>query len=248
MCLMEIPFGISTEGKLVSIPLNILHRNHCSIVGAPGSGKSTLLKTIIYSIANNYNCTQMAVWTDYFYHNSEKCQNNSVIEVNIQNISHDERMVLLIDKLYEEAKNRLQIISLKGVSLYRQVDCLPLLIAVIDDFHPFDYSKNGLCTQEKLMNVLLMSHRVGISIVCSSQLSLSKLNGTPPGMVGLFNVKIALQNFQDNIFDTLNISPNMASVELKEAINSLSSGRTGEFIYYNQYESGAFVSGQVTRQ
>lgn len=98
----------------------------------------------------------------------------------------------------------------------------------------------------KLWHVLRMSHAVGISLICSCQLPLSRLNGISAATEHLFNVRIVLRTFRDSIFEALDASPSTASVELKEAIDNLSFGRPGEFLYYNRYESESFISGRVT--
>ena len=243
---LDIPLGISADDKMVSIPVIFPHRNHCFITGAPGSGKSTLLKVIIDSIGEKYDKSQVAIWTDYFSHNYEKCPSDSIIEVCVPERGHEERMIALFDRLYEEAQNRLETISRIRVSSYSQVDSLPLLIAVIDDLFPLDYSDRGRYTTDKLWHVLRMSHAVGISLICSCQLPLSRLNGISAATEHLFNVRIVLRTFRDSIFEALDASPSTASVELKEAIDNLSFGRPGEFLYYNRYESESFISGRVT--
>lgn len=243
---LDIPLGISADDKMVSIPIIFPHRNHCFITGAPGSGKSTLLKVIIDSIGEKYDKSQFAIWTDYFSHNYEKCPSDSIIEVCVPERGHEERMIALFDRLYEEAQNRLETISRIRVSSYSQVDSLPLLIAVIDDLFPLDYSDRGRYTTDKLWHVLRMSHAVGISLICSCQLPLSRLNGISAATEHLFNVRIVLRTFRDSIFEALDASPSTASVELKEAIDNLSFGRPGEFLYYNRYESESFISGRVT--
>lgn len=134
-----IPFGISSNGEVASIPLLFPHRNYCIITGAPGSGKSTLLKVIINSIGEKYDKSQVSIWTDYFSRNYEKCPSDSIIEVCEPGMGHEERMIAIFDRLYEEAQNRLETISRNRVSSYSQVDSLPLLIAVIDDLFPLDY-------------------------------------------------------------------------------------------------------------
>lgn len=243
---IDIPFGISVEGERVSIPIVLPHRNHCVITGAPGSGKSTLLKVIIDSVGRKYDKSQVAIWTDYYSHNYEKCPSDSIIEVCMPGMRHEERMIALFDRLNEEAQNRLATISRNRVSSYSQVDSLPLLIAVIDDLFPLDYSDRGRYTTDKLWHVLRMSHAVGISLICSCQLPLSRLNGISAATEHLFNVRIVLRTFRDSIFEALDASPSTASVELKEAIDNLSFGRPGEFLYYNRYESESFISGRVT--
>ena len=155
-------------------------------------------------------------------------------------------MIALFDRLNEEAQNRLATISRNRVSSYSQVDSLLLLIAVIDDLFPLDYSDRGRYTTDKLWHVLRMSHAVGISLICSCQLPLSRLNGISAATEHLFNVRIVLRTFRDSIFEALDASPSTASVELKEAIDNLSFGRPGEFLYYNRYESESFISGRVT--
>ena len=112
---------------------------------------------------------------------------------------------------------------------YSQVDSLPLLIAVIDDLFPLDYSDRGRYTTDKLWHVLRMSHAVGISLICSCQLPLSRLNGISAATEHLFNVRIVLRTFRDSIFEALDASPSTASVELKEAIDNLSFGRPESF-------------------
>ena len=196
---IDIPFGVSVEDEVVSIPMILPHRNHCIIIGAPGSGKSTLLKVMIDSIGAKYDKSQVAIWTDYFSHNHEKCPSDSIIEVCIPGMRHEERMIALFDRLYEEVQNRLEIISQNRVSSYSHVDSLPLIIAVIDDLFPLEYSDRGRYTAEKLWGVLRMSHAVGISLICSCQLPLSELNGVTSAMDDLFNIRIVLRPFQNNI-------------------------------------------------
>lgn len=242
---LDIPFGISADDKMVSIPIIFPHRNHCFITGAPGSGKSTLLKVIIDSIGEKSDKSQVAIWTDYFSHNYEKCPSDSIIEVCVPERGHEERMIALFDRLYEEAQNRLETISRIRVSSYSQVGSLPLLIAVIDDLFPFDYSDRGRYASEKLWSVLRMSHAVGISLICSCQLPLSKLNGMTSAMADLFNIRIVLRAFQDCIFEALDFSPSRVSVETKEAIDNLAYGQPGEFLYFNRYEPESLIRGQV---
>lgn len=244
--LMKIPFGISANGEIMAIPLVFPHRNHCFITGAPGSGKSTLLKVIVEAIERCYDKSQVVVWTDYFSHNNEKCQNDSVLEVYLpENITPEERMIALFESMYKEAQNRQQALSLNGISSYCHADFMPLLIAVIDDIYPLSYSDRARFASEKLWTVLRMSHAVGISLICTSQLPVSRVHGMTSGMSDLFNVRIALRTINDFILEALDINPFDISTENNEAIDSLSSGHPGDFLYHNRYEAESLVAGRV---
>lgn len=243
---IEIPFGVSYSGETVSIPLIFPHRNHCFIAGAPGSGKSTILKVIIDSVEREYDRTKVVVWTDYFNHNNVKCLNDSVKEVQLpENINPKDRMNALFERLYEEAQNRIQALSSNGISSFRQADSMPLLIAVIDDLYPFDYSDRGRYVVDKLFSVLRMSHAAGISLICSSQLPISRVHGMTSTMADLFNIRIALRAFSDFIYEALGINPSDVSSEKRSAIDSLSSGGPGDFLYYNRYETESLIVGRV---
>lgn len=243
---IEIPFGVSYSGETVSIPLIFPHRNHCFITGSPGTGKSTILKVIVEATGRNYEKSQVIVWTDYFSHNNEICQNASILKVPMpEDINPEDRMIALLGQLYDETQNRLQVLSIKGVSSFRQADSMPLLIAVIDDFHPFDYPDHGGYASEKLWTILRMSHAVGISLICSSQLPISRVHGMTSAMADLFNIRIALRTFNDFIYEALGVNPSDVSKEERKAIDSLSSGGPGDFLYYNRYEIESFVFGQV---
>lgn len=243
---IEIPFGVSCSGETVAIPLIIPHRNHCFITGAPGSGKSTLLKEIIESIGRYYYKSQVLVWTDYFSHNNKTSQNSPVLEVSIpDDINPGDRMIALFERLYNEAQNRLKALSLNGIASFRQADSMPLLIAVIDDLYPFDYSERSRYVAEKLCSVLRMSHVVGMSLICASQLPIFGEHEMAPVMADLFNVRIALRSFKDYIFETLGINPSDISTEEIRAIDSLATGNPGDFLYYNRYESESLFFGRV---
>lgn len=244
--LVKIPFGISANGEIMAIPLVFPHRNHCFITGAPGSGKSMLLKAIVESSKRNYDNSQVVVWTDWFTHNNEKCPYDSVLEVHLPpNIAPEDRMIRLYEQLYDEAQKRAQILSLNAASSYRKADSMPLLIAVIDDLYPLGRSDRGYYAVQKLWNVLRMSHAVGISLICSSQVPISRVVGMTCAMADLFNVRIALRTRNDALFEALGINPSDIPTEKRQAIENLSFGCSGDFLYYNRYEAESIVEGQV---
>ena len=243
---IEIPFGKSCCDETISILLSASRRNHCFITGAPGSGKSTLLKVIVETIERSYDKSQAVVWTDYFSHNNENCHNDSIFDVHLpEDITPEGRMITLFERLYEEAQRRLQTLSLNGISSYCQADSMPLLIAVIDDFYPLANSDHGSYATEKLWNVLRLSHAVGISLICSSQLPISRVHGMTYAMADLFNVRIVFRTVSDNIFEALGINQADVSREKRTAIENLPSRDPGHFLYYNRYEAESLIEGQV---
>lgn len=102
--MIEIPFGTDTNGKMVSLPLVAHHRNHCCITGFPGSGKSTLLRSVINSVENHFDKTQVVIWSDFFNHNNEKQHGNTNVDIRVPDTTPQARMAALIDLLYEEAQ------------------------------------------------------------------------------------------------------------------------------------------------
>ena len=243
---IEIPFGKSCCNESITIPLRTSHRNHCFITGAPGSGKSTLLKVIIEAIERSYDKSKVVVWTDYFSHNNETCQDDSILEVHLpEDVAPENRMIALFESLHEEAQNRLQALSLNGISSYCQADFMPLLIAVIDDIYPLSYLDRDRYAAEKLWTVLRLSHTIGISLICASQLPISRVHGMSSQLSDLFNIRIALRTRNNFIFEALDINPSDISTENNEAIDSLSSGHPGDFLYYNRHETESLVAGRV---
>lgn len=242
---IEIPFGISNEGKSVSIPVGSTGRNHCFITGSCGVGKSTLLMVIIDSIERNCDRTEAVVWTDFFNRNYIKCPYDSIMEVRTQGMNHRERMISLFNSLYEEAEKRESLLNRNGVRDYNKVESMPLIIAIIDNFRLFDLFDYEMKNFE---DTLRISHVVGISVVCTSQSTISQICASKGYFDYFFNVRIALHTCPDYIFDTLDLKPSIASPELIEDINDLSSCRErGKFLYHNRFAPKTFVAGRVVR-
>lgn len=243
--IIEIPFGTSIDNEKTAIQIHIPSRTHCMITGDPGSGKTTLVKAIIDSVVKNYDKSQVVVWTDFSLEQMEESQKESVVEVCPSGLSHIERQTVLINRLYEEAQNRIEIMSRERVCLFNRLDSLPLLIAVIDDFLPLTQSEYDPFFAEKFENILRMSHVVGISLICTTQLPISRFRGVTQVMAAMFNVNIALRSSCEVIYETLSINPAEVSEKDKEAIERVSSGKAGEFVFYNRYGSDAIVTGRI---
>lgn len=246
---IEIPIGTSRSGETISVQLTIPGRNHCFIVGGVGSGKSMLLKVIIDSVSRDYNTSQVIVWTDYYSHNYTKCMNASVLEVILPESNAEERTITLLERLYHEAQNRIQILQSTDLQLH-QIDSMPWLIAIIDDFYPFDcYSDRGRIAAERLSSILRMSHAIGISLICASQLPVSRLCCWSFPISDFFNLRIALRSSQNEIPEALGIDQSMISTEINKAIDNLSSSRRpGDFLFYNRYDRESLISGRVMFQ
>lgn len=243
---IEIPFGVSYDGDTVSIPLTASNRNHCFISGAPGSGKSTLLKVMIESIAGSSGQSPAVVWTDYFSVNHEKIRHDRILDVHLPMDLHpEERMRALSERLYEEAQNRIRILARENAPSYRSVASMPMIIAVIDDLSSFDRSDSRDTAADRLLSVLRMSHAIGISLICSSQLPVSSVRGITPAIADLFNIRISLRAPYAYILEALDFHRSEATAEEIEAMKRLSSGYPGDFVCHNRYHAGSFAAGHV---
>ena len=136
--IVGIPFGISNEGNEISLSLPSEYKNHCYIMGGPGSGKSVLLKEIMDSFVKRYDESQVVVWTNLDYELIGQDSRGSVLKMYQSNTNYEVAMKYLFSRLSDEADRRREIMFRKGVGSYTEVDSLPLLIAIIDDFVMFD--------------------------------------------------------------------------------------------------------------
>lgn len=239
---IEIPIGVSFDGTDISMSLFRIERNHCYITGSVGSGKSTLLKRIIDSLVKNYSKDQVVVWTNLDY---ERCE--SVIKVCQPQNNYEIASLHIFNQLYDEAQRRMEILSHKGVGETTNVNSLPLLVAVIDNFSMFNFS--DCCQFEftaiKISDIMRMSHALGMIIICASQIPVSRFGTLSPVVDGLFNFRIALNSSRDFIIESLRIPSSEASAEVNAKIDSLLIGKTGDFLIRNLYEPDVLLAGQV---
>ena len=206
------------------------------ITGRPGAGKSVLLDIIMDSVVKQYDPSRVMIWTNY------DCgkMNESIIEVTPAEDREHAPESFFIGRLFEEAENRLRIMGSQKVSFFYQTDSLPLLIAVMDDFCPFDWDTE---TYWQFMAILHMSQEVGISMICASQRPISEICG--PSGADCFNMRIALPSSSERIYRTLDIYPGVATDNEKVAVEELAGGLFGDFILRDRYGENTLICGKV---
>ena len=129
---------------------------------------------------------------------------------------------------------------------WRKSRSLPLLIVVIDELYPFDsYECSHYSLENMLENTMRMSHALGISLVCSSQLPITMIRGIPLSVSHLFNIRIALRTRHDLIYESLSVNPSEISQSETEAIDRLTCGKPGEFVFFNKHSDERILFGQV---
>lgn len=240
--IVGIPFGISNEGNEISLSLPSEYKNHCYIMGGPGSGKSVLLKEIMDSFVKRYDESQVVVWTNLDYELIGQDSRGSVLKMYQSNTNYEVAMKYLFSRLSDEADRRREIMFRKGAGSYTEVDSLPLLIAIIDDFVMFDY-----CTEiaEKMNFIMRFANVLGITLICASQMSIGRLCRYLYMGTELFNIRICLKSSRDKVLEAMDMPNGGASTEIDDKIDRLLYGKTGDFLLYNLYGPGTLLEGHV---
>lgn len=240
-----IPFGQSADNDEISISFSYPFQNHCLIIGQPGTGKSTLIEKTIKYVVNTYNESDVVVWTNFDIDYVDSISKKQIINLCEENQHYLDCEVYFIDKLYNEVNNRMKLLYHEGVSSYTQVDTMPLLIAVCDDFYPLRMIRDYECyhsTEVKLNDIVRMSHAVGVSLIIASQMPTCMSDS----IRRLFNNRVALRSTRDIIVQTLEIHcaaiDERVNVEIERLV---SSGKPGEFILFNDSNTDRLISGHV---
>ena len=246
---IEIPIGHDPEGKSVSLFFSNGARNHYYITGGPGSGKSYFLKAMVNSAVKKYDSSNLAIWGDFAPEDIEKSWHSLLDYICLPEQNHVEREISIIDRAYEEVQKRCQILAKENVSSYLQTNSFPFLLVIIDELRSLLFldldNEYGSDYTEKLMTVLRMSHAVGVSIICTSQLPIDRMRGFTGAMIDLFNVRIALEPRDNNIYEYLSVSPSELSREDNEVIRYLSLLCPGDFVLVDRYGSRRACTGRV---
>lgn len=240
-----IPFGRTENNDEISISFSYPSRNHCLVVGQPCSGKSTLIERVIEYVANTYDHTEVIIWTNFNIVFDDAFSKNQIVNVCGANQNHVECEISFIDKVYSEVENRIKLLHHKGVSSYVQVDTMPLMIAIYDDFFPLRFINDYECyysTEAKLNDIVRMSHAVGVSLIFASQLPTCMSDSSR----SLFNNRVALRSTRDIIVETL--ETNCATIDEKiniEIDRLVSSGKPGKFILFSESNTERLIAGHV---
>ncbi len=227
---IEIPIGVSDQKEEIVLSLPAYERNHCLITGSTGAGKTTLLKTIMESAVRRYDPSEVIIRTNV----------DELDDIKADGIFE------LIDQLHDEVYSRWVKLHKEKVSTYAESD-VPLVLAVIEDLFYFCRSgeddKRILEALGKTERILHMSHVVGLSLICTCRmLSLERFYLLFPRISELFNIRIFMGEYCEDVYENLGIGPS----ELSAAGIDLAKRRhTGDFIIHNRHQTDSLQAGHV---
>ena len=239
---IHIPFAVDQNGKLVYLELDSKSRAHGFLSGATGSGKSSALHTIILNAAIHYSPKDIELWLlDYkssefrAYAKQKLPQVKCLIADNSDEISND-----FLRLIWKEIERRNELFSEKNVrdfTEYRKLGtkALPRILIVIDECHRLtQFAHNDSEAKTKIVNLFKECRSCGINIFMSDQHENSAFAGYSTDVGDNISVRVAMKDTNiDNIKATIGVEYNssMLTSRLKEMIEDLSCGATGEMIY-----------------
>ncbi len=224
---ITLPYGIDSKDQMHSISFD--NENFASyLMGASGSGKSTLLHTLITGIIHNYHPDDVELWLADFKM-SEFAQYIKPLPPHVKYILLDESPELvydLLDKLTEKMMERQRFFmkhrEMKKVENVPTNIYMPVIFVVLDEFSIMSQSiADSPSYKLKLQNLLAKGRALGIKFLFSSQTFLNGIRGLTPTAKAQIQSRIAMKNSKDEINETLELSSNLKTDQVKNWIDAL---------------------------
>ena len=222
-----LPYGIDSKDNVHSISFD--NENFASyLMGASGSGKSTLLHTLITGIIYNYHPDDVELWLADFKM-SEFAQYINPLPPHIKYILLDESPELvydLLDKLTEKMMERQRFFmkyrEMKKVENVPTDIYMPVIFVMLDEFSIMSQAiADSPQYKLKLQNLLAKGRALGIKFLFSSQTFLNGIRGLTPTAKAQIQSRIAMKNSKDEINETLELSSNLKTDQVKNWIDAL---------------------------
>lgn len=224
---ITLPYGIDSKDEMHSISFD--NENFASyLMGASGSGKSTLLHTLITGIIHNYHPDDVELWLADFKM-SEFAQYINPLPPHVKYILLDESPELvfdLLDKLTEKMMERQRFFmkhrEMKKVENVPTNIYMPVIFVVLDEFSIMSQAiAESPQYKLKLQNLLAKGRALGIKFLFSSQTFLNGIRGLTPTAKAQIQSRIAMKNSKDEINETLELSSNLKTDQVKNWIDAL---------------------------
>lgn len=228
---IELPYGVDSNDIVHSISFSNENFAHY-LMGASGSGKSTLLHTLITGIINNYHPDDVELWLADFKM-AEFSQYINPCPPHIKYILLDESPELvydLVDKLTEKMMERQHFFMQSENREYKKVEnippkkrkYMPIIFVILDEF---SIMSQTLAESEqyklKLQNILAKGRALGIKLIFSSQTFIKGISGLTSTAKDQIQTRIAMKNSYDEINQTLELSSNTRTDQVKSWMEAL---------------------------
>ncbi len=224
---ITLPYGVDSKDEVHSISFK--DENFASyLMGASGSGKSTLLHTLITGIIQKYHPDDVELWLADFKM-SEFAQYMDPMPPHIKYILLDESQELvfdLIDKLTEKMMERQRFFmkhrEKKKVEAVEVSTYMPVIFVALDEFSIMSQAiADSPQYKLKLQNLLAKGRAMGIKFLFSSQTFLNGIRGLSATAKAQIQSRIAMKNSKEEINETLELSSNLKTDQVKNWIDAL---------------------------
>ena len=226
---IELPFGIDMKDEAYNISFE--NENFAAyLVGASRSGKSTLLHTLIAGLIRQYHPDNLELWLADFKQLEFK-RYMKHLPPHVKYILLDESTELvfnLIDKLTDEMLERQKMFSRLGVQRIDQIDTttlskpLPVIFVILDEFSIMSQQiQEDMTYKLRLQNILAKGAALGIKFIFSSQTFTNGVRGLTPTARVQIQQRIAMKSPKEEIVETLDLSQNLKTEQVKNWIDAL---------------------------